>query len=135
MKLLVCGGRDYQDRDTIYWWLNLLNPSEIVHGACKVSGRSEGFDGADGFADEWALAHGITLNRHPADWTKHGKSAGPKRNREMLDRHPDVDMVIGFGGDKGTRNMLGLAQRCSLPTVWIAPTLTSSSSLKGDTDG
>jgi hypothetical protein len=47
-----------------------------------------------------------------ANWTKHGQSGGPIRNKRMLHLHgllcnADVlsPLVIAFPGDKGTANM------------------------------
>jgi len=41
----------------------------------------------------------------PADWSRHGKSAGPIRNRQMLiEGRPDI--VVAFPGGKGTANMI-----------------------------
>lgn len=41
-----------------------------------------GGTGVDEQAEVLALAHGIPTSRHPADWLKHGKAAGPIRNND-----------------------------------------------------
>jgi hypothetical protein len=46
---------------------------------------------------------------YPADWTRHGKAAGPKRNQLMLDKEKP-DLVIAFPGGKGTADMVARAK-------------------------
>ena len=55
-----------------------------------------------------------------ADWDKHGRSAGPIRNKQMLDYGPDA--CLGFlknsAANKGTKNMLKLSQDKGIPTKY-----------------
>ena len=99
MKVLVCGGRDYQDRDHVFLQMDRLHVlyhfTEVIHG---------GASGADNLADEWAVSRGIHQSVFKADWKEYGNAAGPIRNQEMLMMgHPD--MVVAFPGGKGTQNM------------------------------
>lgn len=59
-------------------------------------------------AREIAEELNIPFKPFPANWTKHGKAAGPIRNREMLDENPDL--VLAFHTDiensKGTADTL-----------------------------
>jgi predicted Rossmann-fold nucleotide-binding protein len=49
---------------------------------------------------------------YPADWTKHGKSAGFVRNKQMLEEgKPDV--VIAFPGGTGTAMMIKLVEEAN----------------------
>ena len=75
-KVLVCGGRNYGDRETVQRTLDRIRPTEIIHGAAR---------GADTLAGEYALERDIPCRRFPADWRRHGRSAGFMRNRQMLD--------------------------------------------------
>jgi hypothetical protein len=76
----------------------------IVHGAAR---------GADTIAGETARILGMPVEAYPADWNKHGRSAGPIRNRKMLDTKPDL--VIAFHEDiessKGTKDCVNEALR------------------------
>ena len=45
MRLIVCGGRDYRDRERVYEVLDMHHPSEIAAG---------GASGADALAMDWA---------------------------------------------------------------------------------
>ena len=97
--VLVCGGRDFKDRNRLYAVLDGLKPGVIVHGGAK---------GADSLAGEWARDRGVEERVYPANWEKYGKTAGPIRNREMLCSEP-IDTVVAFPGGSGTAHMVSLA--------------------------
>lgn len=105
MKILVCGGRNFNKRNFVFRCLDSFldhNPSIncVVHGAAT---------GADSLAGEWARSRNIEERPYPADWKKYGKRAGYLRNEEMLFKEkPDV--VIAFPGGKGTENMVQIAK-------------------------
>lgn len=124
MRILVCGGRDYQDRSAVWRWLDSNTPRTepdehgndmpanvtIIHGACPT--------GADRWADEWAVCNWTGLAEFPADWKKYGRSAGPRRNQQMLDEgKPDV--VAAFPGGAGTASMKSLARRAGIKVVEV----------------
>ena len=100
MRVLVCGGRDYTDKDALYAYLDLLHsvqPIEVViHGAAR---------GADSLGAQWAKDRGIKVDPYPADWKRHPKAAGPIRNQQMLDEGKP-DLVVAFAGGRGTADMV-----------------------------
>jgi hypothetical protein len=72
-----------------------------------------GASGADLLAHEWALAKEIRSITVPAKRSQHGRSAGLKRNLEMLGLiHPKYDAVIAFPGAPApiTDHMVGIAR-------------------------
>ena len=98
-KILVCGGRDYNDRDRVFDELNILRmdgPVAIINGDAK---------GADQISYEWAEITISPVVLHPPKWHEHGKKAGVLRNQEMLDMW-DPDIVLAFPGGKGTADMV-----------------------------
>lgn len=106
-KVLVCGGRDFTDRALLDDMLDFFNVKGRID--CVVHGDQRG---ADALAKEWALKRGIDHKPYPADWKKHGKSAGPIRNELMLDDNPDIHVVIAFPtGGPGTIGMMNLARK------------------------
>jgi hypothetical protein len=112
MIVLVCGGREYEEAQRLYRTLSNVHENyridKIVCG---------GAPGADPIALSWAIKYGVRCDVYPADWHKHGKSAGPIRNKQMLeDAKPD--MVIAFPGGKGTANMTSLARKKANVRVW-----------------
>jgi hypothetical protein len=112
MKLLVCGGRDYTNKEALYTILNgiaLEHPIEMV-----VQG---GANGADYLAHRWAVDNAIPSLTVPANWARDGKSAGPIRNRKMLTYGPN--MVVAFKGGRGTANMVEQAEARGIEVVKI----------------
>ena len=105
MKVLVCGGRDYSDQEYVCAALDAINPSEICHGGAK---------GADTLAGAWALSRHVKCTVFYADWNKYGRSAGPIRNKQMLDEF-QPDAVVAFPGGRGTQNMITQAHKYGVP--------------------
>ena len=103
MRVLVCGSRTWKDYDTVYATLALLDDpnAEIIHGAAK---------GADDFAGRAAQALGLAVEPHPADWERYGNSAGPIRNREMIESN--IDLVLAFSDKWPVQG--GTAHTCRL---------------------
>lgn len=73
--VVVTGGRNYSNRDSVFAELDKLDPWLVIQG---------GATGADQLATGWAYDRARCLLHCPAQWAKHGKVAGPKRNREMM---------------------------------------------------
>jgi len=88
MKVLVTGDRNWTDRAAIKLWLEVLKEvgyDEVIEGEAR---------GADTIAREEAEKLELKVDPYPANWDKYGRSAGPIRNREMLDQCPDL--VLAF---------------------------------------
>ena len=122
MRIIVCGSRHWTNVERIRRILAAL-PSDtvIVHGACQ---------GADMIADTVAKQLGMETEPYPADWGRYGRSAGPIRNKQMLDA--GTGMVIAFHNglmqSKGTKNMVKMARDANVHVkyatddfVWDAP--------------
>lgn len=107
MRILVCGGREFDQRGLLY---NTL--SEIAdEGTCTIiSGMARG---ADTLAVDWAILNNSNVDKYPADWTKYGRKAGPIRNQQMLDEGKP-DLVIAFKGGHGTNDMVKRARKAGI---------------------
>jgi hypothetical protein len=102
MRVLVCGGRKYTDRD--YIWNTLCEIDEkrgpilvVIHGAAT---------GADTEAMIWAQTPRITGRKilhapFVADWRQYGNAAGPIRNARMI-AEGKPDLGLAFPGGRGT---------------------------------
>lgn len=112
-RVLVCGGRDYNDAKRVGIELLALHHqfgiSHLIHG---------GASGADALAHAWAEAHNVFPVPCPADWKRHGKKAGPLRNAEML-RNFQPDIVLAFPGGRGTDDMIRKAMAAGVPVIQI----------------
>ena len=113
MRVLVCGGRDYNNYQKVYAILDqykeTLPITTLIQGGAK---------GADFAAKLWAKKHNIEVLDFLADWETYGKAAGPIRNSEMLVRGKP-DLVIAFPGAKGTANMVSQAREAGVEVVEI----------------
>lgn len=113
-RILITGSRDWDNPDAIedaILDLNNWNPIDwdevvIVHGDCPT--------GADAMAQKFAEETGIATERHPADWNKHGRAAGPIRNKQMVDLGADIVLAFPKGKSAGTRGCTKLAQDAGL---------------------
>ena len=112
MRLLVCGSRNFTDKETIAERMRwMLNPGDVViHGGAR---------GADSIAGEVAAKMGLEVIVYKANWERDGRSAGPIRNDLMLkDGKPDA--VLAFfnpGTSRGTQDMVSRARRAGVPVL------------------
>lgn len=74
--------------------------------------------GADALAARWCEDNGILFRVYVADWQTHGNAAGPIRNKAMLEAE-NPSCVIAFPGSKGTRNMVGLADKAGVRVIKV----------------
>ncbi len=114
----MTGGREYSDarrvNECLDWLHAAVNITLLVQGGAR---------GADALAARWARDHlpkerSVTVE---AEWTRYGKSAGMRRNQEMLQRHKP-HLVLAFPGGRGTANCVldaGVMQCWTeLPAGW-----------------
>lgn len=112
MRVLVCGGRDYDDAERVQQVLNAIPITTLIEGCAN---------GADRLAERYVqndASSTVTLLHFPADWDKHGKAAGPIRNRQML-VEGKPDLVVAFPGGRGTANMIEQATNAGIPVKEI----------------
>lgn len=108
-RVLVCGGRDYDQWNTVR---SVLEDVKSVGGIALVI--SGGASGADRLAERWAQHERIPLCVFPANWRFDGRKAGPLRNQAMLD-FARPDLVVAFPGGRGTEDMVTRAMAARLP--------------------
>mgnify|MGYP001809727201 CR=1 FL=1 len=112
MKVIVSGSRDFTNYSLFEAMMfDVLKPSElanitILEGGCR---------GTDMMAREFAIKWGVKWVEFPADWEKHGQSAGPIRNAELV---KEGEMLIAFINirSKGTKDIITKATAAGLKT-------------------
>ena len=106
MKVIIAGSRDITDRDLVYRAVaeSGFEITEVVCGAAR---------GADCCGAHWGVDHGVPVKLFHPDWDKHGKAAGPIRNRQMAE-YADALILVWDGQSKGSANMLNHAVACGL---------------------
>jgi predicted Rossmann-fold nucleotide-binding protein len=112
LHLIVCGSRHFDNRRIVYKVLDRIHKERGIN--LIIEG---GATGADRLAREWAKSRGVLFKTFEADWTTHGRAAGPIRNREML-AWPYLSGVVAFPGGKGTADMVRQARTAAV-TVWV----------------
>lgn len=114
MRILITGSRDWTDSDVIRnalasFTLDTSEEITVVHGDCPT--------GADSIAAKIASENGFNVEAHPADWARHGKSAGPIRNQEMVDLGADICLAFPKGDSRGTRGCMKFAKAAGIKVV------------------
>lgn len=112
-RIMVTGGRDYDNADTVGAVFNTLKQLYgggfvIIHGNAK---------GADRLCAKEAERGGIHHASVNALWDTYGKPAGVLRNDVMLTAF-QPSLVISFKGGKGTKHATDLAILYGIET-WI----------------
>jgi hypothetical protein len=117
MKVLVCGGRDYNKTSMVFFVLDSLRPrpTQIISGNAR---------GADKLGEMWAQQNNVACRVFPANWDKYGKRAGYLRNQQMLDEGIP-DLVIAFPGGNGTKMMMSIAEAADIKVIEVTDELLS----------
>lgn len=119
VRILITGSRSWEIPQlaarVVAGLIEKHGPSLLIcHGHCP-SGVDRSFDNA-------AHAAGVQVERHPADWNRHGKGAGPKRNQAMVDL--GATACLAFSPDlsrsAGTSDAIRRALKAGIPTWWIS---------------
>lgn len=111
-KVLVCGSRDYPDRDQVFHVLDAyfarIGPRMMI-----ISG---GATGADQYAQEWAGERRVDHLILYAKWDLEGKAAGPLRNRRMAKKKPRLVLAFSkdFDNSRGTSDMIRVAEKLNI---------------------
>lgn len=110
MRVLVCGGRTYDDYGAVSRALDAIYATAPHDTMMVIQG---GASGADKLARDWCMERFVSYANYGADWKRHGPSAGPRRNQRMLsDGKPDV--VLAFPGGRGTADMVDRASKAGV---------------------
>lgn len=117
MRILITGSRDWTDTEVIIEALRavVVENAEttqadmtLVSGACPT--------GADNICEDVALFLGMVVERHPADWKRYGKSAGFRRNSEMVNLGADICLAFIKNDSKGATMTKNLAEKAGIET-------------------
>ena len=106
MRVIIAGGRNYYNYDAL-----LEAVSECGFQIDLVV--SGGATGVDALGERFAKERDLPLEIFMPDWDKHGKAAGPIRNREMA-KNADALIALWDGQSRGTKNMIETAQKIGL---------------------
>lgn len=110
-KLIVAGGRDFQDYDLLSKTLHGIANNEFADKQVSiVTGMARG---ADTLGLQFALEQNVKVYRFPASWDRYGKKAGYMRNTQMGNF---ADGLLAFwNGSKGTGHMINIMETLNKP--------------------
>lgn len=99
IRLAIVGSRSITDEALVERIFNVFKfmfgePKEIISGGAK---------GPDSFGENWAKKNNIPIKVFKAEWEKYGKSAGFRRNEDII-ANCDVCLAIWDGKSHGTMN-------------------------------
>jgi hypothetical protein len=112
-RVLVTGSRTWTDttvlRDALTQAWQQYPGAVLVSGACPR--------GADRLAEQCWARWGGRVERWPADWHRHGRAAGYRRNRDMV--HAGADLCLAFirARSPGATHCATAAQRAGILTT------------------
>ena len=105
-KLIIAGSRHFND----YELLRKIVLPYVNNIDCIISGTASG---ADTLGERFAQEYNIPIKKFPADWSKYGKSAGPRRNKQMAE-YANACIVFWDGQSRGTLSMINYARQYNL---------------------
>lgn len=94
MRLAIIGSRDYPSKARVEIYIRYIARYDSTIKIVSGAGR-----GVDTWAIQEAKIQKLDYLEFPANWTKYGKSAGFKRNVDII---TNCDCVLAFIRDDGT---------------------------------
>ncbi len=110
--VLIAGCRDFNDykiaKKCIDYYISNIREKY------KITIISGGALGADSLGERYARENRFKIKRFLPDWEKYGRSAGPRRNKLMVET---ADYVICFwdGKSPGTRSTVNYTKSAGKP--------------------
>jgi hypothetical protein len=112
-SLVFTGGRTFKDQEKFNSIILVLDldgpgrPTEIHVGDCPT-----GLD---------YMARGVFVEArvHVADWQKHGRAAGPIRNKAMLEAAGKHSLLVAFPGGRGTTDCVRQAKAMGITVLKV----------------
>ncbi len=111
MRLAIVGSRSFTDYRLMLNTVQKMQICRMIEGTSTLATIvSGGASGADSLAKKLAYNYDLDYVEFPALWDLYGKSAGYKRNMQIVGY---CDKLIAFwdGKSKGTKHSIDLAEK------------------------
>lgn len=110
--VLIAGCRDYNNYTEAKCYINRCIAE--IRKRYKITVISGGARGTDNLGELYAIENGFDVKKYLPDWERYGKSAGPLRNKIMVDK---ADFIICFwnGKSRGTASTVKYAIKTGKP--------------------
>ncbi len=111
MNLMVCGGRDFNNKELLFKTLDELIKENNWTDIVILEGEAKG---ADTLVKDYVAKRNLLFKPYPADWKSWGKAAGPIRNKAMV---TDCDYCVAFwdGQSRGTKSSIEFCKQIGKP--------------------
>lgn len=116
-RILITGSRAWNDYNKVSKVLTAEVAAAIKLGLDVVVVHGDCPTGADAITQRLCEEMSIITERHPADWSKHGRAAGPLRNQEMVDLGADICYAYSLPESRGTKDCKARAEKAGIPVV------------------
>ena len=120
--LAVIGSRDLTDKEFIYnhitYLIKVLYHNKKIDGWSSVIIITGKAIGVDSIANQYAHDHNLTVINILPDWKLYGKSAGFKRNANII-YHCDRVLAFCLNKSAGTLNSVEHSRRLKKPCTCI----------------
>lgn len=113
MRVVIAGSRDLSD-------YRLVEEAVRLSGFTITTVLSGTARGVDQMGERWAMERGVPVERFPADWQRYGRSAGYRRNAQLVEaaaRAPEGGAVIAVWNSvsRGTKHTIDIARQRGVP--------------------
>ena len=110
--VLIAGCRDYNNYAEAKRYINRCIAE--IRKRYKITVISGGARGTDNLGELYAIENGFDVKKYLPGWERYGKSAGPLRNKIMVDK---ADFIICFwnGKSRGTASTVKYAVKTGKP--------------------
>lgn len=110
--VLIAGCRSFEDYSVAKKYIDMCLKN--IRKEYKIIIISGGAKGADKLGERYAHENRMKCIYYYPDWERYGKSAGPRRNSEMVKK---ADYVICFwdGKSRGTRSTIDFTKQMKKP--------------------
>ena len=118
-RLIITGTWTFNDESLFYTKINSML-SDYPKNKYKIIIVSDCVEGPESMAIKYAKDHDYEIKKFPAEWDKLGKSAGVRRNLQMVQYASDIHhqgLLVAFwdGDSPGTKDIIEIAKRYNLP--------------------
>lgn len=129
MRVIVTGSRNWTDAEMIRRALAEVVDSYpqdwdprgivLVHGGCNVKRNGRATEtppkGADAIAHTLWKSWGLAVDMCKAQWARHGRAAGPIRNKLMVDLGADLCLAFILDESAGATDCVRRAREAGIP--------------------
>lgn len=111
-RIAVVGSRDYPNLEEVRQYIREQERDVVI-----ISG---GARGVDSVAIEEARKLRVAYEIYPADWQHHGRSAGIRRNRTIVDKCTEL-IAFWDGKSLGTATTIAMVKQSKKPYRVVKP--------------